>query len=237
MLADTLDVSRWSSTRECHERYEDESIAQALGHRGRIMLDRTGPFAPSRHERPSAIGFWNVLRSTTGLMLASTACSAILAVSAPSNVQATLRTGTVQLFQGDGVDFSDPTGEDFSDFVYDVTAVGTAAQHDAGRIELFTCIPPALILYVGDTEQLYDSLTTAPTNHSTYKSQEFANIDEVFVVLTREGHYAKIRVISIAALLTIEYTYQDDGTNVLSSSVSVHETTWGGVKAVFRQRE
>jgi hypothetical protein len=152
----------------------------------------------------------------------------------PISPRAELHTGTFQLFPGGGWDFSEPTTNASPDFAFDVTAANKSNESALGFIELLTPIPPALIYYVGNQEDTYDDLIAAPTNLSLYKTNEFGNLNEVFVVYTREGHFAKMRITAIGTLMSFEYTYQDDGSEILSITTPVEETTWGRVKALYR---
>ena len=63
----------------------------------------------------------------------------------------------------------------------------------------------------------------------------------VYVVLTDDGFYAKFRVhefgnglLAGCCSITIEYYVQTDGTRNLDSSVLVHTSTWGRVKALYQ---
>jgi hypothetical protein len=43
-----------------------------------------------------------------------------------------------------------------------------------------------------------------------------------------------MRITAIGTLMSFEYTYQDDGSEILSITTPVEETTWGRVKALYR---
>jgi hypothetical protein len=166
-------------------------------------------------------------------MLSLCAIGVIALVLNPISAKAELHTGTFQLFPGGGWNFSDPDAYSIADFVFDVTTVSKTGETIDGG-DILTAITPALIYYAGNAEDTYDNLAVAPTDLSLYKVYEFATVNEVFVIYTREGHYAKISVTNLGSLMSFEYTYQDDGSEVLSITTPVEETTWGRVKALYR---
>ena len=150
--------------------------------------------------------------------------------------QAKLHSGFVLIWPGPAFDFSDsvlvppPDGD-----LYWVT-LSTTRSIAGGAIqsEWFTTNYPALIGYApGDST--YDELTTAPSDTTLYDFAAAVLSYGVYVVRTKEHHYAKVRVEMIGGGgITIEYTYQDDGTRVLVNPVPVHPVTWGRIKSLYR---
>jgi hypothetical protein len=167
---------------------------------------------------------------------ASLAFAALSMALAPAPGTAKLHTGTFELFPGEGWDFSDSliTGAfGGADIQYDVTTL--AGEPARAMIDLVRAISPGAILYIGNADSTYENLETAPTDPDLYNTSEVAFIEDVFVVRTREGHYAKMRVLPSGSLLNLEYTYQDDGSPSFVPNVAVQATTWGAIKALYRR--
>jgi hypothetical protein len=93
--------------------------------------------------------------------------------------------------------------------------------------------PDAGIAIVADST--FEELTTAPEDPDRYFVIVYPYPNEVYVVRTEEGHYAKIRPIDLNASgeFTFEYRYQDDGSRVLDDTVPVEATSWGRIKALY----
>lgn len=173
--------------------------------------------------------------SITLRRLALTA-AVVLSVGFPSNpADAALHSGVVELFPGDGWDFSDSliTGIP-ADFLYIVTALRSEEAKTRDFSDILAANAPAGILYVGNADSTYENLATAPTDPGLYAASEVAFEGDVFVVRTQEAHYAKMRIVSFGSLIKFEYVYQDDGTPELLQTTPVESKTWGGVKALYR---
>jgi len=152
--------------------------------------------------------------------------------------QAKLHSGFVLIWPGPAFDFSDsvlvapPNGD-----LYWVTLSTTrsiASGEGSSQFAWFTTNYPALIAYApGDSA--YDELTTASSDTTLYHFDAAVLSYQVYVVRTKEHHYAKVRVEMIGGGgITIEYTYQDDGSRVLARPVAVRPSTWGTVKGLYR---
>jgi len=145
---------------------------------------------------------------------------------------AKLHSGQVSMFPGDGYDFSDSltTGSTL-DFLFIVVA----REKSTGAFsELFLAVAPASIWYAGNADTTYSSLVAAPTNPDVYGSSESVLPGDVFVVHTREGHYAKMRITNMGSLIDFEYTYQDDGSPSFQDTTPTRMVTWGEIKALYR---
>lgn len=172
----------------------------------------------------------------------SCAKSLLIAVSilllSTCGVKARLHTGFVLIWPGPAFDFSDsvlvppPDGD-----LYWVTlseTPSTAGGEEAAQFAWFTTNYPALIAYA-PSDSTYHELTTAPSDTTLYHFDAAVLSYGVYVVRTKEHHYAKVRVEMIGGGgITIEYTYQDNGTPVLVNPVPVRPTTWGRVKTLYR---
>lgn len=161
-------------------------------------------------------------------------CILVLAEAAPTPVSAVLHTGVVDLFSGEGWDFSDSLIAGLhADIVFDVTAQSSQSSRRSVVERLFA-MTPAAILFIDNADGTYENLTSAPTDPDLYLTEEAVFEDDVHVVRTREGHYAKIRILPIGSTLMFEYTYQDDGSPSFVPSTAVRLTTWGKIKALYR---
>lgn len=98
----------------------------------------------------------------------------------------------------------------------------------------FQTYTPAMVGYApGDST--YPELMTAPTDESAYSFGAAILSYGVYVVRTKEYNYAKVRIEQVGGGgITIEYTYQDNGTNVLVEPVAVLPTTWSRIKSLYR---
>jgi hypothetical protein len=157
-----------------------------------------------------------------------------LLLSVPAN--ATLHTGEVRLYIGESWDFSDSSGGIWptADISYAVVIEKSAVVQAPASDRVFT-FPPALITFISDVDSTYEKLETAPTDMGVYANGLWPLWDDVLVVKTREGHYAKLQVlVPDGALLRFRYTYQDDGTPSFTTPVSVRASTWGKIKSLYR---
>ncbi len=170
-------------------------------------------------------------------VLMSLSFAFLLSGVAPTRGHAELHTGTFGLFPGEGWDFSDSliTGVLAADIIFDVTTLARFRAQRGAATELLWTVSPAAILYVDNADSTYENLDSAPTDPDLYGSSEVAFVGDVFVVRTREAHYARIRVLPFGSILNLEYTYQDDGSPSFVPSVSVRATTWGAIKALYRR--
>ena len=161
---------------------------------------------------------------------------ALVAEAATSPPSAALHTGVVDLFSGEGWDFSDSliAGVASADIMFGVTALHLQSSQRSPMVERLFAMTPAAILFIDNADSTYENLTSAPTDPDLYLTEEAVFADDVLVVRTREGHYAKIRILPFGSTLMFEYTYQDDGSPSFVPSVAVRSTTWGKIKALYR---
>lgn len=160
--------------------------------------------------------------------------------------QGELHQGTVLLPPGHIWDFSDsavvfqPSG----DLYWIIIRAGnledsTWPKSASTRFpEYWTTNYPALIAFAPQ-DTTYEDLTTAPSDTTQYYVGRALFDGGVYVVRTRESHYAKLRVICggcVAGGVLFEYTYQDDGSRVLVAPVPVTSTTWGRIKSLYKSR-
>jgi hypothetical protein len=161
---------------------------------------------------------------------------AVVILAGPAAAE--LHTGFALIPPGPARDFSDsttvvpPSGD-----LYWITLI---QQHTTGATEgsafpnYFLTNAPAVIAY-SPMDSSYAELTTAPVEPSAYSESVEIFSYGVYVIRTQEGHYAKLRMESLGGGgMTIEYTYQDDGSLVLVRTVPVESSTWGRVKALYR---
>ncbi len=165
----------------------------------------------------------------------------VVSLALCSTAAAVLHTGVVGFpLTGGGWDFSDSleaSPASGADIVYAVTVAHTRAESaNANTLtDLLLAISPSAITYIGSADSTYENLTAAPTDPSLYGPSEAARPNDVLVVRTREGHYAKLRILMPAGgLFRFEYTYQDDGSASFVPSVSARSTTWGYIKSLYR---
>ena len=92
--------------------------------------------------------------------------------------------------------------------------------------------PPARITLL-PPEITYEGLTEAPADPTVYVSGMTFVPQRVWVVKTREGHYAKVRFLPDPSD-AFEYTYQDDGTRLFAAPVATSVSTWGRIKCLYR---
>ncbi len=154
-------------------------------------------------------------------------------------VQAELHTGFALIPAGPAWDFSDsvavapPNGD-----LRWITLIARNAEPASGRSALFpyyflTDYPASIA--VAPQDSTYEDLTTAPADTLLYGPSAEVLSYGVYVVRTKENHFAKLRIELVGGGgITIEYAYQDDGTRVLVNPVSTRVTTWGRVKSLYR---
>ena len=150
--------------------------------------------------------------------------------------QAKLRSGEAHIHWDAVWDFSDsvvtflPDGD-----LYWVEA--TALQHPtalSSQLIYFTTNSPALIVS-GPIDSTYGDLTSAPADIAAYGEMEVASLGLVYIVRTSEGHYVKLHIMAfVGGGITLEYTYQDDGSRVLARTLATGLTTWGRIKSLYR---
>ena len=156
------------------------------------------------------------------------------------DARAELHSGFALIPAGPAWDFSDsvavapPNG----DLLW-ITLLANKGKPNAARGAsafpyYFLTNPPALIAYAPQ-DSTYESLTTAPEDTMLYTQSAEILSYGVYVIRTKENHFAKLRLEMVGGGgMTIEYTYQDDGTRILVEPVGVEPTTWGRVKSLYR---
>jgi hypothetical protein len=97
----------------------------------------------------------------------------------------------------------------------------------------YTCENGALARTVSAT---FEEVVEAPADLSTYGVRGPALIGPVYVLRTAEGHYVKYHMIAVVPAPLIEYVYQPNGSRILVDALSVRQSTWGAVKALFRNK-
>jgi hypothetical protein len=97
-------------------------------------------------------------------------------------------------------------------------------------------MPPHAGIAVAAPDSSYEALTTAPEDSNAYFVAVVPYPDEVYVVRTNKSRYAKIRGLDLrpGGEFTFEYSYQDDGTRILTGKVPIEQTTWGKVKSLHQ---
>jgi len=137
-------------------------------------------------------------------------------------------------------DFSDSStcplfGRYCGDFSITFTMLQTAAEPTA---IVMLAMPPHAGIALASPDSSYEELTTAPEDSNAYFTAVVPYPFQVYVVMTNEGHYAKLRGVDLGpgGDFTFEYSYQDNGTRVLVGGVPTEETTWGRVKSLYDSR-
>lgn len=184
-------------------------------------------------------------RSTRSLCLIATPVlivQLVLLLSA-SFARAELHRWTALIPPGPAWDFSDsaavvPPNGDLRWTIVRATNANRSflgTQSSARFPEFWLTNYPALIAYAPQ-DSTYDELTTAPGDTTLYKEGLELFYFAVYVVRTKEHHYAKLKAVCcVAGGIQIEYTYQDNGTRILVDPVPVRPTTWGRIKSLYRQ--
>ena len=155
-----------------------------------------------------------------------------------SSTQAEIHSGFALIPPGPAWDFSDslaavpPAGD-----LRWITLIRSAeyiGDQLSTQFAFFVTDAPAQIAFAPQ-DSTYDTLTYAPPD-STFHESAAALSYGVYVVRTKEGHFAKVRIEMIGGGgITIEYSYQDDGTRVLVRPVGVMPTSWGRMKGLYRR--
>lgn len=192
---------------------------------------------------PSVHNLWNpAARALLMLVL----LVGVVSASIVNDANARLHSGEVSLLPGDTWDFSDSSSGTFStyDVTYAITAITASHPADPSRVErlayddtkaLFDLVHAAVSMaYIGYAGTVYEDLEEAPTDPLAYENDYAVFPDEVYVIKTREVHYAKIKIISRGGVVVFKYTYQDDGSTSFIPPVATQPVTWGRVKALFR---
>lgn len=156
----------------------------------------------------------------------------VLFLGSPS--RADIHAGFALIIPGPAWDFSDstlvvpPNGD-----LRWITVLANSTDSKTSNFSYFFVTDfPAMIAYAS-ADSSYEELTSAPSDSSVYAQSKGLYTFAVYVVRTKEGHYAKLRVFMLGGGMTIEYTYQDDGTRILRRPVGVKATTWGKVKSLY----
>lgn len=147
--------------------------------------------------------------------------------------------GKAELHPGIGFgawDFSDSTASaatfDFSPVDVGFTFDGSAPLSEALDIYLEAGSQAGIAVMPAGTT--FESVTEAPADPAQYASFVPFYEDRIWVIRTREGHYAKVRYLIPWPPDQFEYVYQDNGSRQFTSVVSTNVTTWGRVKALYR---
>ena len=144
-----------------------------------------------------------------------------------SNCLAEIHTGVGFLVRWD---FSEQVvGSDQWDLTSFLTSVGQTTGVASG-VFLWSNIG----VHAAPQGTSFEDLTVAPTDPSQYSELLPFESGRVWVIWTREGHYAKIRFLDDLTLTNqFEFVYQDDGTPMLDATVATETATWGAIKAAF----
>lgn len=98
----------------------------------------------------------------------------------------------------------------------------------------FATNPPALIVFA-PPDSTYEQLSSAPADLGTYSESLAALLGYIYVVRTGEGNYVKLRIEAfVGGGITLEYTYQDDGSRMFTLPMATGQTTWGRIKSLYR---
>ena len=130
-----------------------------------------------------------------------------------------------------GFDFStqlvvpDVTDDKCDLCIYHVFMIGT---------RLYSCENNSLITTI-DGVSLSD-VAQAPTDNQQYICDAIPSVDDVYVIHTSDGYYAKF-VLSENWHVDgiIEYWVQMDGSGNLDHTVPVEKSSWGKIKALFNE--
>ncbi|MGD1048665.1 MAG: hypothetical protein ABR899_07955 [Candidatus Krumholzibacteriaceae bacterium] len=105
-------------------------------------------------------------------------------------------------------------------------------------------VDPPLGLVIGVTgwasivmlpDSNFEDLRYAPEDSTAYGYDLPALVNTTYVARTREGHFAKFRLLQLPYLVPIiEYVYQPDGSRRFFNEIGVEKSTWSAVKALFR---
>jgi len=92
---------------------------------------------------------------------------------------------------------------------------------------------PARVAMMPDSS--FEDLKYAPEDSSAYGYDLPALLNTTYVARTKEGHYAKFRLLQLPYYEPIiEYVYQPDGSRRFFNVIGVEGSTWGAIKALFR---
>ena len=80
------------------------------------------------------------------------------------------------------------------------------------------------------SDSTYEELTTAPEDSTLYTGAVWAYTNQTYILRTPQYHYVKFRVLYGGWPVQIEYTYQDDGSQI----VPIENTTWGKIKSIYK---
>jgi hypothetical protein len=150
--------------------------------------------------------------------------------------QARLHSGMAHIHWDAVWDFSDssvtflPNGD-----LYWVETTALLHQASQGSEQMwFTANEPA-VMTIGSIDSTYGELTSAPVDVGQYVDFLVASPDIVYVLRTVEGNYVKFRIHAfVGGGITVEFTYQDNGSRVLAQSMATGLTTWGRIKGLYR---
>ena len=91
------------------------------------------------------------------------------------------------------------------------------------------------VMTIGPIDSTYGQLTSAPVDVGQYVDFLIASPGIVYVLRTVEGNYVKFKVDNFGGGgITVEFTYQDNGSRVLAQSLATGLTTWGRIKSLYR---
>jgi hypothetical protein len=114
-------------------------------------------------------------------------------------------------------------------------------EHDGDLRIIDVVDPPIGLQYACENGALartvpggFDDVLEAPEDLSTYQPDGPVFFGIVYVMRTGEGHYVKYRLIAEHPAPLIEYVYQPNGTRFFLEPLQVRRSTWGAVKAAYR---
>jgi hypothetical protein len=193
-----------------------------------------------------------VLRAVVALLTASpllpslTLAIFLCCLCVPTPLEAEIHRGYAdEIYSGMGWDFSDSTLVPFwdGDVGYIITYLAGESRNSLrgsaraslpaydyllGRVKFIT---------VASEDSVFNNVTEAPADTSSYETSYPVYWYGIYVVMTLEGHFAKIHVKGAGGWLEFDYAYQDDGSRILEEKVATQETTWGRIKSLYLRNE
>ena len=165
------------------------------------------------------------------LALLCVGSGALFAAScSPAEANSEVISGIVNLIHG-GWDFSEQVSTT-GPFEGDISIVIVVDPPLGWRV-VASFFSTALIAVIPDST--YEELQFAPADTSVYSFDAPADVGLVYVIRTEEGHYAKMHLLQCDyAGISMEYTYQPDGSRRLFNEIAVESTSWGKIKALYR---
>ncbi len=164
----------------------------------------------------------------------------VLSFFAPTAALADLHVGVALIRPGDSWDFSDSTAvaPPNGDLRWITVVAGTRSDssRDAGAFPYFFVADYPAQIAIASWDSTYEELTSTPSDPAVYSQGAEIFESAVYVVRTKENHFAKLIVKLLGGGMTIEYTYQDSGSRILVNPVATRPATWGNIKNLYRRR-